>query len=236
MPMTRNWKSTALAAALLAAAPLAVAPPAQAETLLKLTQEARVMVHPDTLAATLRIEADSPTASDAQARVNAQTAKAIALARKAPHVVATTGAYNVWHATQPTARWHAVQTVQLRGTDGPAMLGLVGALQGEGVAVQQLAWRLSPEASRKALSEATAKALKALRARATEAAGLLDLRFVEFREVRLDGNPPTPRAMPMLAMAANARGAAAPPPVAETEDVTVTATVGADAVLAPKNP
>jgi uncharacterized protein YggE len=116
------------------------------------------------------------------------------------------------------------------------MLELVGQLQGEGMAVQQLAWQLSPAASRKALSEATAEALKALRARATEAAGLLDLRFVEFREIRLDGNQPTPRVMPMLAMAANARTAAAPPPVAETEDVTVTATVGADAVLAPKHP
>jgi predicted secreted protein len=234
--MPRAWKYCALAAALLAAAPLAAAPPAHAETLLKLTQQARVMVHPDTLSASLRIEADSPTASDAQAQVNAQTARAIALAKQAPHVVATTGTYNVWHVTNPNDRWHAVQTVQLRGTDGPAMLTLVGELQGAGMAVQQLTWQLSPEASRKALSEATAKALKALRARATEAAGLLDLRFVEFREVRLDGNPPTPRVMPMMTMAANARGNAAPPPVAEAEDVTVTATVGADAVLAPKHP
>ncbi len=232
--MSRTWKCSALAAALLAMAPLA-APPAQAETLLRLTQQARVMVHPDTLAASLRIEAEAPTASAAQAQVNAQTAKAIALAKTAPQVVATTGSYNVWHATRPSDRWHAVQTVQLRGTDGPAMLELVGQLQADGMAVQQLAWQLSPAASRKALSEATAEALKALRARATEAAGLLDLRFVEFREIRLDGNQPAPRAMPMLAMAANA-GAAAPPPVAETEDVTITATVGADAVLAPKHP
>jgi predicted secreted protein len=229
--MTRAWTRGALAAALFAAAPLA----AHAETLLKLSQDARVMVHPDTLAATLRIEADRPTASEAQARVNEQTAKAIALARKAPHVVATTGSYSVWHQTQPTDRWHAAQTVQLRGTDGPAMLALVGELQGQGMAVQQLAWQLSPEARRKAQSEATAKALKTLTARATEAAGLLGLRFVEFREVRLDGAQPTPRPMPLM-MAAPAGARAAPPPVAETEDVTVTASVGADAVLAPKQP
>lgn len=233
--MPRAWKRSALGAALLATIPLAAPLPAHAETLLKLTQQARVMVHPDTLSASLRIEAEAPTASEAQAQVNAQAAKAIALAKKTPDVVATTGTYNVWHMTRPNDRWHAVQTVSLRGADGPAMLTLVGELQGEGMAVQQLAWHLSPEASRKALSEATAEALKALRARANEAAGLLDLRFVEFREVRLDGNPPTPRAMPML-MAATARGNAAPPPVAEAEDVTVTASVGADAVLAPKHP
>jgi uncharacterized protein YggE len=115
------------------------------------------------------------------------------------------------------------------------MLALVGALQGQGMAVQQLAWQLSPAARRKAEREATAKALKTLAARATEAAGLLGLRFVEFREVRLDGTRPAPRPMPMM-MAAPASARTAPPPVAETEDVTVTASVGADAVLAPQQP
>jgi len=164
--------------------------------------------------------------------VNAQTAKAIAVARQAAHVVATTGSYNVWHATQPTARWHAVQTVDLRGTDGPAMLALVGELQDQGMAVQQLGWRLSPQAARKALSEATREALKALRARADEAAGILGLRFLEFREVRLDGNPPAPRPMLAMAMSRDAKAA----PVAETEDITIEANVGADAVLVPAQP
>ena len=229
--MTHGWKWGVPLAAL-----LVLATPADAETLLRLSQQAQVMVRPDTLGASLRIEADAAAASAAQAQVNQQTARALELAKQAPHVVATTGSYNVWHATQPADRWHAVQSVELRGTDGPAMLALVGQLQGQGMAVQQLAWRLSPEASRKALSEATATALKALRARADEAAGILGLRFLEFREVRLDGNPPPPRILPMMAMAAAPMAKPAPPPVAQSEDITIEATVGADAVLVPKQP
>jgi predicted secreted protein len=226
-PSRRVLMTLALAMSLAAAAR-----PAAAETRLRLSEQARVQVRPDTLAATLRIEAESATASDAQSRVNAQTAKAIALARQADKVVATTGAYNVWRATQPSPRWHAVQTVELRGGDGPAMLALVGTLQDQGMTVQQLGWRLSREAARKAQSEATKDALRALRARAEEAAGILGLRFVEFREVRLDGNPPSPRPVPQMAMALGRGGAA--PPVAETEDIAVEASIGADAVLVPR--
>lgn len=210
------------------------ASPAAAETLLRLSQQARVQVRPDTLEASVRIEAEAASAAEAQSRVNAQTARAVAQARKAEKVVATTGSYNVWHATQPTAIWHAVQTVSLRGTDGPAMLALVGSLQQQGMAVQQLGWRLSPAATRKAQAEATKRALQALRARAEAAAAVLGLRFVEFREVRLDGNAPSPGPQPKFAMAM-ARGAASPP-VAETEDITIEASVGADAVLVPAQP
>jgi predicted secreted protein len=210
------------------------AAPAAAETLLRLSEQASVEVQPDVLGATLRVEVDAASPAEAQSRVNAQSARALALAAKAPHVVASTGAYNVWHATQPTARWHAVQTVDLHGTDGPAMLVLVGQLQEQGMAMQGLAWRLSPEAARKAQSEATRRALSRLRARADEAAGILGLRFLEFREVRLDGSAPSPRPMPMMAYAKDAR--AAPPPVAQSEDIAVEASVGADAVLVQPQP
>lgn len=234
--MPRPVAASLLLAAL--AAP-ALAAPATAETLLRLTQQAQIAVHPDVLAATLRVEADAATAAEAQARVNAQATRALAEARAAAGIVAETGSYNVWHQTQPTPRWHAVQSIALHSPaphngDGPALLRLVGTLQQQGMTLQGLSWRLSPEASRKAQHEATARALSRLRARAEEAATLLGLRFLSFREVRLDANPPSPRPLPMFAMARAAP--AAPPPVAQSEDITVEASVGADAILGPVKP
>ena len=70
-------------------------------------------------------------------------------------------------------------------------------------------------------------ALRTLRARVDEAAGILGLRFASFKEVRLNGVPPRPmpqrRAMPMAASVT--------PPVAQAQDVDIDATVEADAIL-----
>ncbi len=87
-------------------------------------------------------------------------------------------------------RWQASQTVSLHSGDGAALLKLVGELQQMGLAVNQLAWQLAPETARKARHEATADALRALRGRADEAAGLLGLQFNSFKEVRLENPPP----------------------------------------------
>jgi predicted secreted protein len=110
----------------------------------------------------------------------------------------------------------------------------VSALQQKGLAISDLHWQLSDAAAKRAEAEATRRAIGALRGRVEEAAGLLDLHFVRFATVRLDTPPPFRPAMRMMAMAAPAAAAAPAPPSAAAEDIPVNATVGADAVLAPK--
>jgi predicted secreted protein len=212
-----------------------LAGPAAAETLLHLSESARVMVQPDELAASLRVEAVTASAAEAQAQVNTAMAGAVALARQTAGVRVTTGSYTVWPQTTPQAvvrpggrqDWRASQTLELRSGDGAVLLTLVGALQQRGLAVSQLGWQVAAETERHARAEATKQALGSLRVRAEEAADVLGLHFDSFREVRLDAIP-RPRPLPMRAMTA---ASAAPPPTAEAEPVPVEASVEADVVL-----
>jgi predicted secreted protein len=215
---------------------LLAAGPAHAETLLHLTQSATVTVPPDELDATLRAQVVSPRAADAQRQVNAMIADALAQARQVSSVTVATGGYSVWRVgptpQDHSERWQASQTLQLKSHDGPALLTLTGALQQKGLATEQLAWRLSREAEEKAHDAAMKQALGRLRARVEQAAELLGLRFDSFKSVQLGSPspPPYPRLMGAMAMSA----AAAPPPSAVAEDVPVTASIEADAVLLPR--
>jgi uncharacterized protein len=212
------------------------AAPARAETLLRLSETATVMEHPDELDATLRVDVTAPTPAQAQRQVNATMETALAEAKAVAEVTVSTGGYFVWRVgpapLSPPEHWQANQTIELASHDGAALLKLVGDLQQKGLAVGQLSWRLSDTATRAARAEATRKAIAALRGRAEEAAALLDLRFDSFREVRLDAVRPQPIPR-MMAMSA-AASASAPPPNAEPADVSVSATAEADVVLLPK--
>jgi predicted secreted protein len=203
------------------------------DTTLSLSETAMVMAAPDELSAVLRAEATAATAAEAQRLVNAAMADALARAKQAAGVTASTGGYGVYRdpSVKPE-RWNASQTLALHSAEGPALLTLVGALQQKGLAISDLHWQLSDDAARKAEAEATRRAIGALRARVDEAAGLLGLRFVRFATVRLDSPQPFRPAMRVMAVAP---AAAAPmPPSATAEDIPVSATVGAEAELAPK--
>jgi predicted secreted protein len=218
--------------------PLLFAVPARAETILKLAETATVMVAPDELDGELRAIAVTSTAAEAQSRVNAMIAAALASAKDAQGVQVSTGAYTVWrnfeNKSDKTERWQASQAILLKGGDGAAVLKVVGALQADGLAVSRLDWQLAPETARRARATATESAIRNLRARADAAATLLDLTFGEFREVRLDNvRPQAPLPRAMLAAAAPA-SASAPPPSAEPEEVEVSATAEADIALKPR--
>ena len=207
--------------------------PALADTLLRLSESAHIAVKPDELAASLRASAAAPTASAAQAQVNVQIGKALDLARQNAGIMATTGSYQVWQTAQPASQWHASQAIDLRSSDGAAMLKLVGELQSQGLGLERLAWQVTPQAARAAESEATKMAIGNLRQRAAEAASILGLKFVSFKEVRLDANRASP--VPMARMVSSAMAAGAPPR-AEAEDADIQSSVEADAVLAPIQP
>ena len=214
---------------------LLLASTAQAETVLRLTETGSVSVRPDRLVAGMRFDVDGPTAADVQARVNAAIATAVELAKKTAGITVATGGYNVWQV-QATAQagkhWHGSQGLDLTGSDGATVLNLVGALQSQGLAMQQLGWRMAPATARVAQAEATRLAVTQLRGRADTVATALGMVFVSFRAVNLDpGSGPMPRAMVAMAMPAPVAGREMPVPVAEATDVTVEARVEAEAIL-----
>jgi uncharacterized protein YggE len=200
--------------------------PAAAQTVLHLSETARVNARPDELTASIKVGASSLSAAESQNRVNVIVAKVLDQAKAVPNLGITTGSYQVWHSTQPE-QWNAEQSIELRGHDGTALLRLVGVLQSQGLTLSRLGWRVAPDTARAAKAEATKIALGNLRTRADDASAVLGLRFAAFREVRLDGAPPNTGPMPRMMMAA----APAAAPSAEAEDVAVEATVEADILL-----
>ena len=220
---------------LTAAVLVALAQSAAAATVLHLSETAHIAVHPDELAASLSLEGTGATPVAAQAQVNAGIAKALEQAKAAQGVTVSTGYYRVWQTVKPANEWHASQQVDLKQKgDGVTLLKLVGTLQGQGLALQQLGWQVAPETARRAQADATKAALGALRGRAEAAADILGLRFVSFRQVNLEPDRPMPAPFPR-AMAMTA-AAAMPTPSAEAADVDIEATVSADADLEPKSP
>ena len=207
--------------------------PATADTLLRLSETAHVSVTPDEIVAVLRASAITPAAAEAQGRVNTQIARALDEARRVPGITTSTGSYNVWQRTQPSVQWTASQTILLKGRDGEKMLQLVATLQAQQLAVERLAWQVSPEAGRKAAAEATRLALTSLRSRGEDAAAILGLKFSGFREIRLDGQRPSPAPMAMRAMATETAAAAPPMPRAEAQDIDIQASAEAEIILTP---
>ena len=203
-----------------------------AETLLRLSETATVTVPPDELAGSVRAEATSSSAAEAQNRVNTLIRDALATARAESGITVSTGGYQVWRgpngANGQPGPWQASQSLQLSSHDGVKLLGLVGQLQQKGLVTSGLSWRLSREAERAAHQDALKKALAALEGRVQEAAALIGLRFDHFKEVRLD----VPHQQPMPMLRASAAVAVAPSAVAD--DVPVSATADADAILVPR--
>jgi predicted secreted protein len=224
---------------LLLVAALAIAAPAQAqaqaqETLLRLSESAERTVRADELRATLRAQATGTSAAAVQQAVNRQMAAALERARAIAGVTVATGSYWSWRSGERGQTWTASQELRLSAIEAaPALLELVGTLQGQGMLIGALAYEVSAPLARQTRDEVTEEALAGLRARAERLASALDMRFTGFREVRVDAPRHMPPPMPRMAAAARA-DAAPPPPSAEPAEVPISATVEGDAVLGPR--
>lgn len=213
-----------------APAPSAAATAAEA-TVLRLSETGEVTRAPDELRLNLRAEARGRDAAAVQAQVNRTVQAALAKAGGVAEVRATTGGY--WTNRDSESReWTASQGLSLRATNATPALELAGALQGEGLLMDGMAWTLSPEAARTARQEAGRLAIESLRARAAAVADQLGMAVAGIRSLSVD----TPEApMPRLAMAMRAGARAdAPPPASAPEEVTVTATAQAEILLRPR--
>jgi predicted secreted protein len=203
----------------------------QQPTVLELSETTRRDVAQDELAATLYARAQAAEPGPAQSEVNQKMRDALAKARAAQGIRVTSGGYNV-HREQPSENvwvWIASQELDLVAADGERLLGLVGELQGMGLAVQDLQWRVA-DATRLAAERALlTDSLQAMEATARTAADGLGLVMSGWRRVSLVPNEmpmPRYRAAPM-AMAAEA----AAPPVAAAGTIELTVTVTGEALL-----
>ena len=229
--MRRPILAALLALPLAAASALAQPAPVFAGpgTLLRLSESAEVTRPPDEIRATLRHEARDSTAAGAQAAVNRAMASALEAARAAPGITASTGAYRSFRQEDPP-RWVASQALNLRARDPAALLELVGVLQSRGLALVGIGQGLTRETARTARQEAAALAVEALRTRAEALAAGMGMRVERMAEITVEAADITPP-RPMMAQA---MARAVPAPVAEAEDILVTAQAQAALVLAPR--
>jgi predicted secreted protein len=220
----------ALVSALALAAPAA----AQPETLLRLSETAERSVRADQLVALLRAQATGGSAAAVQEQVNRTVAAALDRARAVHGVTVSTGSYWTWRSGERREQWQASQEIRLEAIEAaPALLELVGALQGQGLGLGRLSYEVSRPLQKREREAVTAEALTALRERAERLAGVMGMSFAGFREVRVDAGrfsrPPMPA--PMMAAAADS---ARTPPTAEPADVPISATVEGDVILRPR--
>ena len=218
--------------------------PPPGTTILGLSETASRRVTEDLLVAMLEARAVAATAAAAQARVNEAMEAARRQAEQVSGVELETGHYMVYVdrpypeplRPEPAGpgqadreeRWIASQALVLRSSEGEALLGLVGRLQGEGLGVQQLEWRVADATRQRVERELTGEALAALRSRAGMAAEAMGMELLGWKRLNLDsaGGPIRPFAERAVAMAADA-----PPPVAIPGEADVQISVSGEALL-----
>jgi predicted secreted protein len=225
----------ALGASLLLPLGVAADEPEEGQTVLHLSQTADRAVRRDRLRAQLRVEAVGSDAKRVQAEINRLMTAALERAKSVTGIKVETSGYGVYEEQQKSApsRWHGSQGIILVGGDFAVVLGLVGDLQGTGLAMSGLAFELAPETARAAEDELTSEALTRLRQRAERIASDLQLTLVRLRDVRVGNvgaDPPRPRMMAGMAVGS---AEAMPPPAAEAGDATVRVSVDAEIVLGP---
>lgn len=209
-------------------------------TVVNLNESAERDVTPDTMRARLMAQASSESAATAQASVNAAMAKALARA-KALGLEVETGGYNTYQeagarpaslppgAKPPAPIWRAQQSLILTATDDAKLLEAVGALQNEGLLLQELGYTVSRAQSRALQDELFNEALQRLTARAEKAAQALGMRFEGWARVGLNGGViQRPVMMKTMGMAAESRAA---PPVAAAGEQTISVSVDGEAIL-----
>jgi len=209
------------------------APPPPSGTALTLSAHADKTLPRDQLQADLRVEAMDANTARVQADVNRRMAAVLAHAKTVNGVTVETTGYSVYQerdAKGNPTQWHGSQELRLKSADFPALLNLVGVLQGQGLALSNLAAALSPAAAKAAQDELTDTALKDIRARADRIAAALGTHVERYAELRV-GNVSVPP-VPIHFTAAKA-SSGIPPPVAAAGDAAVTVKVDATALLAP---
>jgi len=235
MALVRSLIFGLMVAAAAVPAAAQTAPAAANTTMLHLSETAQREVPRDRLHVELAAQAVDANASKVQAEINRRMAAALARIKAVPDIAVETQGYSVYQERSDKAptRWHGSQSVAVTGKDFGAVLALVGTLQQDGLIVQGMMPELSREARQSVEDELTDVALQRLRRRAEHIAAGLGTKVEIIRDLHI-GNAAPPSPVPLRAMMAMKGSAAAPPPVAEAGEATVSVSVSADIALAPQ--
>jgi predicted secreted protein len=207
---------------------ITMTPPPPAVTL---SASATASVPNDRMLAWMRAESDNADAAAAASVVNIRMGKAIALAKAAKGVDASTSGYSSFQITEKNqpARWRVAQTLKLESSDFAALSGLITQLQADGgLVVDGTQFSVSDASRKKAEESLTQQAIKAWQARATEAARGFGFDGWRVGKVAIQtGDSMRPQPV-MRAMSFEAKAA---PVAMEGGSSEVTVTVSGEAVL-----
>lgn len=201
----------------------------------------------DQLVAHLRFETENQDVSTLQNDINKVMRRALEKAQKHDQIKAETLSYNV-HRYDPGPRtpreteedreermiWRGSQSLQLKSKDADTLLSLVGDLQKDGMAMQNLSYSLSETDAAAIRDEMMEAALVKLDSRAKRAAAALGMTHAGFLEINVDHTPVQPP-RPMHADFARAESMvmSSAPPVAAAGETNLSLSVSATARLLP---
>jgi len=243
--MIKTQRFVALTVAATAVAMLIVASQAAAQpahhlasspSSVSLSASATASIPNDRMLAWMRAEADNADPAAAANVVNTRMAKALALAKAAKGVEASTSGYSsnqVAEKNQP-ARWRVAQTLKLEGSDFASMSALITQLQTDGgLVVDGTQFSVSGASRRKAEEGLTQQAIKAWEARAPDAARGFGFDTWRVGQVAIQSNDSFHPQPVMRAMAFEAKAA---PVTLEGGNSEVTVTVSGEALLEAPRP
>jgi predicted secreted protein len=119
---------------------------------------------------TIGTTASGSDPAELAARVNKQMSEALAIAKQAKGVKASSGSYNTYPEYgdgNRIIRWQASQDLILESKDTDAVAKLLGKLQAKGLLLRGISFSVSRETQRKLEDELVAEAISAFRARAS---------------------------------------------------------------------
>ena len=212
-------------------------PPPVPPSAVTLSASATASVANDRMVAWLRAESDNADPVAAANTVNTRMAAALARAKSVKGVEVTTSGYSSYQVTEKNqpSRWRVTQTLQLTGSDFPALSALVSQLQGDsGLMVNGINFAVSDDLRKKTEDALTQQAIKAWQARAGNAARGFGFDAWHVGHVSIQTGDSV-RPQPMYRQATTFAAAAAPVAV-EAGNTDVTVTVSGDAVLESPRP
>jgi predicted secreted protein len=202
------------------------------QPVITITASASSDVANDRMHAVMRAEADNPDAARAASDVNARMAHALARAKAAPGVEASTAGYSSYQISEPNKpmRWRVSQTLAMESSDFVALLALVSTLQGtDGLLLSGLNFSVSPVARHAAEDALTQRAIGSWQQRAQLAAKAFGASVWRTGRVTIQTND-YGRPQPML-KAQGMAAAGGAPVSAEGGTSEVTVTVSGEAIL-----
>jgi predicted secreted protein len=180
-----------------------------AQPVVTLSASASTSVANDRMRAVLRAEADDADATTAARVVNERMAKALARAKAARGVDASTAGYSTWQVGEKGAmRWRVTQALALESADFPALAALVTRLQQQdGLLLSGVEFSVSA-AARKAAEDALVRdAVRDWQSRAKLAAEAFGARGWRAGRLSIQGSD-AGRPQPMYRAQAMAAGGA----------------------------